>query len=257
MTYADLALARRLELNEARNAAELSRVYGEETPRIGGGEVAFGGPGSPLSHAVGVAMQGPVTAGELDELEDFSRSRGTLINVDLCPLADPSLAELLGKRCYRIAEFNNVLVRAVQPVPEGADARIRRAGAADRDAWARTTMHGFLERDEVLQPEMDLAATLYGMPSGVPWLAEIDGEPVAAAGMSVRDGLAMLFGDATRPGHRNRGLHTSLIVARMQYAAERECDLITASTLPGSASQRNYERLGFRIAYTKMIMLRE
>ena len=257
MTYADLALARRLELNEARNAAELSQVYGETTPRIGGGEVAFGGPGSPLSHAVGVGMQGPVTAAELDELEEFYRSRGTLINVDLCPLADPSLAELLGKRCYRIAEFNNVLVRAALPVPEGADARIRRAGEADRDAWARTTMHGFLEREELLQPEMDLASLLYGMPSGVPWLAEIGGAPVAAAGMAVRDGLAMLFGDATRPGYRNRGLHTALIVARMQYAAERGCDLITASTLPGSGSQRNYERLGFRVAYTKMIMLRE
>jgi GNAT superfamily N-acetyltransferase len=257
VTHADLALARRLELNEARNAAEFSRVYGEDARRIGGGEVAFGGAGSPLSHAVGVGMHGPVTAAELDELEEFYRSRGTLINIDLCPLADPSLAELLGKRCYRIAEFNNVLVRAAQPVPGGADLRIRRAGEADRDAWARTTMHGFLEREEVLQPEMDLAATLYGMPSGVPWLAEIDGAPVAAAGMAVRDCLAMLFGDATRPGYRNRGLHMALIVARMQYAVERGCDLITASTLPGSGSQRNYERLGFRVAYTKMIMLRE
>ena len=202
-------------------------------------------------------MQGPVTAAELDELEEFYRSRGTVINVDLCPLADPSLAELLGKRCYRIAEFNNVLVRAAQPVPDGVDARIRLAGEADRDAWARTTMYGFLEREEILQPEMDLAGLLYKMPSGVPWLAEIAGEPVAAAGMAVRDGLAMLFGDATRPGYRNRGLHTALIVARMQYAGEHECDLITASTLPGSGSQRNYERLGFRVAYTKMIMLHE
>jgi len=82
-------------------------------------------------------------------------------------------------------------------------------------------------------------------------------KPVAAAGMAVRDGLAMLFGDATRPGYRNRGLHMALIVARMQYTAERGCDLITASTLPGSGSQRNYERLGFRVVYTKMIMLRE
>jgi GNAT superfamily N-acetyltransferase len=118
-------------------------------------------------------------------------------------------------------------------------------------------MYGFLEREEILQPEMDLAGLLYKMPSGVPWLAEIAGEPVAAAGMAVRDGLAMLFGDATRPGYRNRGLHTALIVARMQYAGERGCDLITASTLPGSGSQRNYERLGFRVVYTKMIMLRE
>jgi GNAT superfamily N-acetyltransferase len=257
VTYADLALARRLELNEARNAAELSQVYGATAPRIGGGEVAFGGAGSPLSHAVGVGMRAPVTAAELDAIEEYYRSRGTPINIDLCPLADPSLAELMGKRCYRIAEFNNVLVRAAQPVPDGEDARIRRAGEQDREAWSRTTMHGFLEREDVLQPEMDLAATLYGMPSGAPWLAEIDGTPVAAAGMAVRDGLAMLFGDATRPGYRNRGLHMALIMARMRYAAERGCDLITASTLPGSGSQRNYERLGFRVVYTKTIMLRE
>ena len=38
-------------------------------------------------------------------------------------------------------------------------------------------------------------------------------------------------------------------------AAARGCDLATASTLPGSGSQRNYERTGFQVGYTKVTMV--
>jgi hypothetical protein len=38
-------------------------------------------------------------------------------------------------------------------------------------------------------------------------------------------------------------------------AAELKCDLATASTLPGSVSQRNYERHGFQMAYTKAVLV--
>ena len=34
------------------------------------------------------------------------------------------------------------------------------------------------------------------------------------------------------------------------------CDLATAATLPGSVSQRNYERHGFRVAYTRATLVR-
>jgi hypothetical protein len=32
------------------------------------------------------------------------------------------------------------------------------------------------------------------------------------------------------------------------------CDLAGASVAPGSVSQRNYERLGFQVAYTKAMV---
>jgi len=53
------------------------------------------------------------------------------------------------------------------------------------------------------------------------------------------------------PFHR-RGAHAALIRARLAEAAARGCDLITAGTQPGSTSQRDYERQGFLVAYTKI-----
>jgi hypothetical protein len=47
-------------------------------------------------------------------------------------------------------------------------------------------------------------------------------------------------------------LHRELISARLYEALAQGCDLATASTLPGSGSQRNYERLGFEVVYTKI-----
>ena len=68
----------------------------------------------------------------------------------------------------------------------------------------------------------------------------------------VQSGLATLYADGTRETARGRGLQSALIRGRIAIAAERGCDLATASTLPGSQSQRNYERAGFRVAYTKI-----
>jgi hypothetical protein len=55
--------------------------------------------------------------------------------------------------------------------------------------------------------------------------------------------------------YRRRGAHSAVIRARLVEAAARGCDLITAGTLPGSVSQRDYERQGFQVAYTKATMV--
>jgi GNAT superfamily N-acetyltransferase len=72
--------------------------------------------------------------------------------------------------------------------------------------------------------------------------------------MTVRDGLATLFADATIARFRRQGLHSELIAARLNEAIARGGELASATTQPGSASQRNYERLGFEVAYTKVTM---
>jgi GNAT superfamily N-acetyltransferase len=63
--------------------------------------------------------------------------------------------------------------------------------------------------------------------------------------------VALLAGAATVPEMRRRGLQTALIEARMQYAADHGCDLLMIVAEPGSQSQCNAERNGFRVAYTR------
>ena len=50
---------------------------------------------------------------------------------------------------------------------------------------------------------------------------------------------------------RKQGAQLALLESRLLHAAERGCDLAMICAAPGSASQRNAERHGFRIAYTR------
>ena len=48
-----------------------------------------------------------------------------------------------------------------------------------------------------------------------------------------------------------RGAQHAILGARLRFAAERGCTLAMMCAQPGSGSQRNAERHGFRIAYTR------
>jgi len=83
------------------------------------------------------------------------------------------------------------------------------------------------------------------------FLAEIDGAPAGAAILALHDGIALFGGSTTVPELRRRGAHTALLDARMRHAQEAGCELAMVVAPPGSDSQRNAERTGFRLAYTR------
>ena len=250
-TFPGRQLALHLEAADASNAAACATEHIE----AGGGVVAFAGPDSPLTHAVGVGMNGPVTESDLDRIETFFFDRGAASNIDLCPLADPSLPERLGRRGYRITEFNNVLYLALGPsLAPSSDVRV--ALPHERDLWSRTMVAGFFERDNLSDDELRIGEAIFDMPGAIPCIAEVGGAAAAAATARAHEGVVSLFGDSTLPRFRGRGLHQRLIQSRLARAAGSGCTLAFAATLPGSISQRNYFRAGFLVAYTKMNMSR-
>ena len=174
--------------------------------------------------------------------------------LELSPLADPALFESLGERGYRITEFNNALVRRLGGFEIVLTPRVRRALPGEDDLWAHTLGQGFFEKAELTEAEMDIGRDLFRAPGVICYLASVEGEIAAGAALALREGLATLCADGTIPAFRRRGLQSELIAARLNEAAAQGCDLATASTLPGSQSQRNYERLGFQVAYTKLTL---
>jgi hypothetical protein len=82
-------------------------------------------------------------------------------------------------------------------------------------------------------------------------LAEIDGEIVATAGLGVHEGVAVFAGACTVPGARKQGAQGALMTARLAMAKELGCDVVMMAAEPGSSSQHNAERSGFRVAYTR------
>ena len=256
MVFADALLARRIEAAEAANARGCSVQPGAAVLEVAGGCAIFVGADSPLTQAVGLGLNGPVSAAEIEAMEAFFRCRGAKVTVDLCPLADPGLVRELGERGYRVSEFNNVLVKRLDGTGIVLTPRVRRAVAGEDDLWSHTLGCGFFEQRDLTTEEMDVGRAIFAMPGALCYLAVSEnGGPAGGAAMAVRDGLATLFADATVARFRRGGLHRELISARLNEAIAQGCDLVTASTLPGSGSQRNYERLGFVVAYTKVTLV--
>jgi hypothetical protein len=256
-TFADAALARRLEAAEAINARGCTASPpGAAFLDIAGGCAIFVGDDSPLTQAVALGLNGPVSEAEVDTLEAFFHSRGAEVSIDLCPLADPGLLEILGRRGYRAAEFNNVLVKRLAGAGIVLAPRVRRALAAEADLWSHTVGRGFFEQGDLTTAEMEVGRAIFAMPGALCYLAAgPTGEPAGGGALAVRDGLATLFADSTICAFRRQGFHRELIAARLNEAIALGCDTATASTLPGSTSQRNFERLGFEVVYTKVTLV--
>jgi ribosomal protein S18 acetylase RimI-like enzyme len=64
-------------------------------------------------------------------------------------------------------------------------------------------------------------------------------------------------GAGTASEFRGRGLQTALLRARLAAAAEAGCEYAVVVTQGGTASQRNCERLGFRVAYSKVTVIKD
>jgi GNAT superfamily N-acetyltransferase len=258
----NLDLARQLEFAEAEVAVcgaetlqALQPEVGTAVLEIAGGYAVYCGANSPVTQAVGLGLNGPVHSEEFDRLEEFYFSRNEPVRVETCPLADASLFTLYRERGYGVTEFSNVMVRPIDsgerwPVPVGID--IHRATREEMDLWTLTVAQGFAENYPVTE-EIIRVMKLFGLSRGMEcYLAKIDGKVAGGATLSLRGKIAGLFGASTLVDFRKRGVQTALLQARLRRAAEAGCEFGVSLAQPGSHSQRNITRLGFRTLYTRV-----
>jgi hypothetical protein len=269
MPFADLNLARRLEAAHARGRAECAQAQaglrpeaGVAVERVAGGYAICNPLGSPSTqaHAFGLGLEGPVGDADLERMEAFYRTRRVPAHVELCPLADPSLPQLLAHRGYRLEGWTNVLVRALlgdplaTPLPCGV--KVRQVGLAEAGLWAQVIAQGFCEREEVTPEEVGISLPLFYAPRTTCFLGLVDEQPAGGGAVAMHQGVATLFGASTLLACRQRGVQAALLQARLTFSAAVGCDLATTNTEPGSRSQRNAERQGFRVVYTRALMTR-
>ena len=266
--FADLALARRLELHEgygiANSIETLKRLQphvGGTVERVAGAYAIFAGAQSPISRAIGLGMNGPVSAADVEQVEEFYRRRQTTTQIDLCPLADATLKTLLAERGYQLQEFFNVWFRPLEDY-EGAGAAaagvsVHEAEAAEGDAWIRAVSGGFTESEDLTAADLEIATVFFNEPETRCFLSLVDGRPAGGGAMFIHEKVAAFFSGSTLPLARGRGAQTALLHARLQAAREAGCDLALIKTAPGNASQRNVQRAGFHLAYTKVTMKRD
>jgi hypothetical protein len=248
---------RRLEAGEAANARGCMGTGPQAAwIEVAGGVAVFTGAESSLTHAVGIGLDGPVSPRELDRLEHFFRSRGARPSIELCPFADSGLLPQLAERGYHLTEFNNVLARRVVGAEIALTPRVRRTLPDEVDLWSHTVGCGFFETGQLTTGEMDVGRGICAMPGAMTFIAVSEsGIPAGGGALAIHSGLATLFADSTLVEFRKQGVQRELIAARLNEALVNGCDLATASTLPGTSSQRNYERAGFQVLYTRVTLV--
>jgi len=260
--FSDLALARRLERTEGEANARFVEARASLMPDVGAGwiqvagtYVMFDGVDSPCTQTFGLGVFEPPAAADFDRIEAFFHDRNAPVFHEVSPLADPATLPQLTQRGYQPMELSSVMycpigdVLVAAPRNSGMQTRLIKKG--EGQLWAETAANGWSDSapPEVLVGLMRVSAE---RPGALPFLAELDGKPVAAGALSITGGVALLAGASTIPEARRQGAQLALLGGRLQYAREQGCDIAMMCAAPGSGSQRNAERNGFRIAYTRI-----
>lgn len=259
----DLALSRRLERAEAHANRRFVESRARRVPELGAGWIdaggayaLFDGVGSPLTQTFGLGVFEPVTPAVLETLETFFASRGSDTFHEVSPLADPSALALLNERGYRPCELSTILFQPLPAAPPAgplpADIDVRLARDDERDLWAATTLRGWSEFPEVLDFVSSFGPTAAAAEDTHQFMALQRGAPIATGSLSVHGDVALLAGASTVPGARGQGAQRALLATRLAFAGAEACTIAMMGASPGGGSQRNAERSGFRIAYTRI-----
>jgi GNAT superfamily N-acetyltransferase len=269
MQFVDRELARRFESCEEMPQVEYARVFQRTRPEIGaaeeelcGGHMIFAGLGSPIGRATGLGLDRALTPEDLDRVEQFYARHRAPSQVDLCPLHGPEVFELFKERGYAVAELNNVLYRRLDPdekfpAPPAA-CEIRPALREEAETASAIVESAFFP-DGAPEAYRGLITPLYQMPGALAFAARVEGKLVACgAGLVIPEHRVFaLCGAGTLLGYRGRGLQTALLRARMAAAISAGCEYAVVVTNGGTTSQRNAERLGFRVAYSKVTVIKK
>jgi len=267
MLFLARADARRMEAAEEYGALCYAQIIKPDRPEWGiewqeflGGHLVFVARRSLVGRAHALGFAGEVKPEDIERVEEFYFRHEADAQVDICPYADPSLFESVNQRGFQVAEFNQTLGRWIEPgesfaIPQNG-LEVRRVTAEEGPQWSNVLARVFFAEQ----------ATNFGR-FFLPWVkyenamclgAFIGDQMVGGAGGLIipQHRTAGLFGAATLPEFRGRGIQSALLEERLRLAQRAGCDLAVTLTMPGTSSQRNAERAGFRTAYTKVVVIK-
>ncbi|MFM9995617.1 MAG: GNAT family N-acetyltransferase [Phycisphaerales bacterium] len=268
--YMDHATCHRLETimstqnaGFARRGKEMDPAGSFATTPVLGGHAVFASPeASPVNKVTGGGLSGPVAPDEFDRFEAFFRERGVPPKLEVGPFADASLLKLLRERGYTVETFMCTHVRYMgaaweEPAPSPSVA-VEPATPGTIEEFSDTIVRGFLEGAPMVAAFRDMNRGMADLPGALPLIARLDGCAAGAASMRVSTDdagpVGVLFGASTLPEFRRRGVQTALLAARLRHAREKGCGVAVVQSRPGTSSERNMARFGFRLAYNKAVM---
>jgi ribosomal protein S18 acetylase RimI-like enzyme len=265
--YATIEVARRVERAEIEFCALAGATSASvDVCDVAGGRALFSRAGSPLNKVLGLGLFGPVTDDDLHRLEKFYGTRGVPTQIELCPLAYGDLAARLCARGYVLEAFENELGMLLAAAPDvKLPVTVTRTTSDQDDLWTRVVSEGFVAFEPLVGGAPDAKPltieqmigmmSQFGHPKIDRYLAWVDGEPAGGGAAWAHEGVVGIFGTATLPRFRRRGVQAAITLQAMADA-RGGADLAIATTAPGSTSQRTFERLGYRVLYTRAVFLK-
>jgi len=239
-----------------------------EAEPVAGGWMTFGGRGAFVNKACGLGLEGEVPAESAERIRTFFRDWQVEPTVEICPFVHPTLLEALAEAGFQLHAFENVLVRPLDPAedlrralshpwPEGVVIdRIDASEPAQVETYVRVSSSGFFAAGtEMSDSFFRMSLKAAGLPGADCFVARVDGEVVGAAGCANRQGVTSLYGASVLPAFRRRGIQQALIAARLERGAQRGSRRATIVSHPGIPTERNAARLGFRMAYTRSVLV--
>ncbi len=250
--FADEDLFVRLERFLATIGRQGASLFGPDNfLDLSNGYAVFAGVGCPITQA-----HGRFSAEDIAKITEFYASRETGWEALVTPYADPGAVERLQEIGAKLNGWETVLFLPLPHLNIGgarllSDVRIEEV-SVDRVAdWAGLLQSGF--EDPSLSSALEnLNRYMMELPDMHRYVLSCGGTQAAAAGLIIRDDIAYLAGSATKEEYRGRGFHGALLDRRIQIAMRHGARLAIIGTEPGSTSQRNAERAGFRVAYNVM-----
>jgi GNAT superfamily N-acetyltransferase len=236
---------------EARHRA--SPEVGATWCDVDGTWAMFDGVDSPLTQTFGLGCFATPSAEQFEALETFFASRGSAVSHEVSTMADMSVLTLLADRGYRPVEWSAVLCQPIaSPMVSANTLTVRRVDTAGASHWADVSARGWAETPELADFVRGFGLVAAQAMDSHAFLAEVDGEAIATGSLHLHEGVALMAGASTVPAFRGRGAQRSLLNARLAFAQAHGAEVAMMVTAPGSASQRNAQRVGFQIAYSRV-----
>lgn len=133
-----------------------------------------------------------------------------------------------------------------------ADIVVERVGPAGFEDYYRTLVQGWAsEVAEAASWRDSMRRALEGNIHHY-YLARVAGQPVATAGMAVKQRSVYLVGGNVLEGHRGRGIYRALLDERLRHAAELGFSLATTQAREATSAPI-LERLGFETLFRSRV----
>lgn len=154
------------------------------------------------------------------------------------------LSQLGLKHLWSVTE----LMGDATPADEAMDpaSAIHRMLPTGSDAFAELAVEAYECSPTVRPQQLVLKASICHDPQSRCLVGSIDGVSCAIGIMTFVGGIAVLSGGATLRSYRRRGLQRALLSQRIRLAYACGIHDFYVRAMPGSASQRNLERVGLR-----------